>query len=561
MSRKLRLNYFDLLLAGLSILFYCVMFPPIQFRFAGFFCLVPWLILINRVSGKQQFLWSYFIGLFVFLICVYWIAPITIPGYVSMCLYLALYFPLAGFLIANLSRNLKLPVLIAGPIGWVVCEYIRSLGPLGFPWFYLGHSQANVPMMIQIADIGGAYFVSFVVVFINVALFEIVYFVSGMSGQRKFMRAFISIFSAGLLLLSVLAYGYWRLGQKTISKGPKVAVVQEDFPMFVDREIPSLSDTLMSYLSQSINLAEKERPNIVVWPETCIPVSINPEFLRAQTDDDELLSEQALGRDVVDVLGKFCQDSQTMLILGALSKRINPKGHYPAVDRYNSALVYDKKGKYIGRYDKIRLVLFGEYVPFRYTIPKLYWFLNKNMTPYGKDGFEYSLTAGNELKRFEINLSGKRHYNFAIAICYEDTMPDLIADFVSPVTNKKRIDFLVNISNDGWFNHSAELAEHLNICRFRAVENRISVARAVNTGISAIITPTGEIQKIVKGITRLYGPGIRGYAADNIGIDSRITIYSKIKDMPIKILTIALIFVIFGIHAKNFYLLREKNEK
>ncbi len=552
-------------LAALSVLFYCMMFPPTGFWWIGYFGLVPWLILITRVSTKAQIFWSYLIGMLVFLISVHWIAPITIPGYISMCLYLGIYWPLSGFLIRRFLQKKHLLMLIFVPICWIVCEYIRSLGPLGFPWFYLGYSQARIPIMIQIADIGGVYAVSFMLMFVNVAIFSLCESIGTVLGPSRirvlgyrrefYARGIKQIICASVFVLCVFVYGYWRMGQDTIEKGPKVAVVQEDFPMFVDRQIPGLADTFMAYLSQSINIAETSNPDIVVWPETCIPISINPEFLQAETKDEELLSEQVLGRDVADMLGKYCSESNVMLILGALSKRINAKGHYPAIDRYNSALVYGRDGKYIGRYDKIKLVLFGEYVPFRYTIPRLYWFLNKNMTPYGKDGFEYSLTAGKELKRFYVDV-GEKRYRFAIAICYEDTMADLIANFVSPKKGHKQIDFLLNISNDGWFNHSSELLEHLEICRFRAVENRISIARAVNTGISAIITPNGEIQQIVRGVSRLYGPGIRGFAADNLEIDSRTTIYSRIKDFPLVILTLTLLLTLF-IDAVRYVLMRK----
>jgi len=551
-----KLDFVNIILAGLSIVFFCALFPPISLWWLGYFALVPWLMMVLRTSTKVQLILSYIIGLVVFLVNVHWISPITLPGYISMCLYFALYWPLAGLLIQRLHRNFRQPVFIAGSIGWVICEYIRSLGPLGFQWFYLGHSQASMPVMIQIADIAGVYAVSFVLMLINSTIVELII---SLKKQQSLIRGFLS---AGIGLIVVSAtffYGQWRIHQRAITNGPKVAVIQEDFPMFVDKDVPSLTESLMAYLTLSINAAEHQHPDMIVWPETCIPVSINPEFIRAKTDDEYIKSEQAVASDVVDMLGKHCKESNAMLILGALSKHINPKGHYPAMDKYNSALIFDRKGRYVGRYDKIRLVLFGEYVPFRYTIPRLYWFLNENMTPYGRNGFEYSLTAGRQLKRFSITAEGKK-YNFAIAICYEDTMADFIADFVAPINGKKQIDFLVNISNDGWFNHSSELPEHLDIARFRAVENRIAIARAVNTGISAIITPNGTIQQVVRSASMLYGPGVRGYVADNLQIDSRVSIYSRIKDIPIMLLTIVVLLAIFVEQSVRFSR-RKRDEK
>jgi apolipoprotein N-acyltransferase len=130
-------------------------------------------------------------------------------------------------------------------------------------------------------------------------------------------------------------------------------------------------------------------------------------------------------------------------------------------------------------------------------------------------------------------------------------MADLITEFVSPENGKKQIDFLVNISNDGWFNHSCELLQHLYICAFRAVENRISIARSVNTGVSGFIDPSGRIIDMVTDGARVYGKGIRGYSSQTIPVDSRVTIYSKWKDVPLKgILTL---IVLAGILRKKFH--------
>jgi apolipoprotein N-acyltransferase len=276
---------------------------------------------------------------------------------------------------------------------------------------------------------------------------------------------------------------------------------------------------------------------MIVWPETCVGCSINPEFLNGNPTDEWGQKEQPHGKVFADAVTSLAKTAGSYLVVGAISKEYYPAGHYPAVDKFNSALVYDRDGRYLDRYDKIRLVLFGEVVPFRFTWPALYRFLNENMTPYGKDGFEYSLTCGREYKRFTMKTS-HGEYRYSVAICYEDTMADLIRKFVQPKDGRKQIDFLINLSNDGWFNHSCELPQHLEICVFRAVENRLAIARSVNTGISGFISPNGEISNLVSSNGRVWGPGIRGAEMQELKIDSRIALYSRIGDWPVIVMTI-----------------------
>jgi len=442
-------------------------------------------------------------------------------------------------LIQRLVRQWRVPLFLAGPAVWVSFEYLRSLGPLGFPWFFLGHSQATHLSLIQIADFSGACGVSFLVGLVNGTLAELIIWVR----EKAFRRSIPAVVAATAALVFTFFYGQWRLNQQTTRPGPVVSVVQDDFPMYVDRDPAGMQEMLNGYLAVS-SLASVDKPDLLVWPETCVGVPINPEFLQATVTDRYDVSEQRYARQVAGILADHARTAGSNLIVGALTRRINPKGYYPAVDKYNSALVYDRRGNYVDRYDKIRLVLFGEAVPFRYTIPKLYWFLNEHMTPYGRGGFEYSLTAGTEYKRFAIQ-TPQGDFRYSVAICYEDTMADLIRGFTAPAGGRKQIDFLVNVSNDGWFDHSCELLQHFYVCVFRAVENRIAIARAVNTGISGFINPDGRIEGMVTAGSRQYGPGIRGFSTRAMKIDSRVTLYSRIGQWPVGAMTG--LILIFGL--------------
>jgi apolipoprotein N-acyltransferase len=522
-------------LATASVLLYSALYPPVEWTGLAVVALVPWLVMVTRTSGKEQFAISYLAGVGYYLLNVYWLAPVTLPGYISMAMSFALYWPFAGLLIQKFHRRWSLPLFVAVPLVWVSLEWIRSWMITGFPWFFLGHSQATTLSMIQIADLGGAYAVSFVLAMANGAAAELILAVK----DRRVRRAIPAVSIAMLMIVATIVYGQWRLRQNTLRPGPVVSVVQDDFPMFVEGEAAGVYDIFEGYLQASFPVME-HKPDMIVWPETCVGCSVNPEFLNANTEKTFYKNEQPHSRMFAETLAELAKKMNSYVVVGAISKEINPPGHYPEVDKFNSAVIYDRDGKYLDRYDKIRLVLFGEVVPFRYSCPPVYRFLNENMTPWGKDGFEYSLTPGRELKRFTMK-TPTGEYRYSVAICYEDTMAGLIRNFVRPRDGEKQIDFLVNISNDGWFNHSCELPQHFNICVFRAVENRIAVARSVNTGISGFISPTGQIEGMVRCGSRTYGPGIRGAETRRLKLDSRSTVYSRIGDWPVIGMTVLVV--------------------
>ena len=525
---------------------YSCLFPPVSLRLLGWVALAPWALAVVASRARIAYLLSYITGIAFFFVNIVWIAPITIPGYICMSLYLGLYWPLAALVLRKLTRWPGLPIYLALPIAWVGCEWLRGIVITGFPWFFLGHSQARVLPVIQIADLVGVYGISFVLAMVSGWIAQVV--LTFRSARRKrylgpARRTRPSELSGRLwpgaavcvvTLLFTIGYGYWRLGQDTIYTGPRVAVVQENFPLRVeDSTGPDPWQIIDAHLKLAIKAAEAG-PALVAWPETSVPVSINPELLDQPIDTQlqdakYLASEQRYGRAVRTMLKQYAAKAQATLIVGAISKQMNRPDDYPQVDRHNSALVFGPAGNYLGRYDKVHLVLFGEFVPFRYSIPWLYRFLNENMTPYGRGGFEYSLTAGRDFTRFDFEHAGQK-YRFAIPICYEDALAYMARRFARVQNGRKGVDFLINISNDGWFGHSTELPQHLEICSFRAVENRVGIIRAVNTGVSAFIDPVGRIEQVVRTDGKIRGPEVRGYLVGDLKLDKRISFYTRYGD-------------------------------
>ncbi len=236
------------------------------------------------------------------------------------------------------------------------------------------------------------------------------------------------------------------------------------------------------------------------------------------------------------------------VLIGSVSIEQFPEATYPKLRTYNSALVYDRDGEQRReRYDKNHLVPFGEYVPFRDGWLRWHWLyrrLNK-LSPFSRGGsIEYSLTPGRKLTVFKLPAE-KGEHSFGTPICYEDATPYVIRNYVwegpRPRDDslseavwayyrqvwdgpQRRVDFLVNISNDGWFLHAGELQQHLAICAFRAVENRVGIARAVNTGISGFIDPNGRIYS-------QRGPAVVDFDVQPVYLDHRTSLYARTGDV------------------------------
>jgi apolipoprotein N-acyltransferase len=208
------------------------------------------------------------------------------------------------------------------------------------------------------------------------------------------------------------------------------------------------------------------------------------------------------------------------------------------IQRYNSAFLYRSDGRQSDkRYSKIHLVPFGEFIPFRKKFPALFNLLMK-FTPYN---YDYTLDAGSEYTVFEMT-GGEQQgqtYRFSVMICYEDTVPVIARRFALDSSGVKRLDWLINISNDGWFvrfkdnkvSASAELVQHMAVCVFRAVENRLSVVRSVNTGISCLIDSVGRVRNGFEAgdlpAQAEQRRAVAGWFVDRVLIDKRTTFFSR----------------------------------
>ncbi|MBN1807227.1 MAG: apolipoprotein N-acyltransferase [Sedimentisphaerales bacterium] len=508
---------------------------PIDWGFLAWVSFVPFLIACcPDTKPRRLFLITYIVSLIYWLGNLYWIAPITIIGWIVFCLYTALLWPVLALLI-RYCRAKKIPLFLVSAVFIVGIERMQGFFLGRFFWRFLAHSQYQNITIIQMVDIFGTAGLSFLIAMVNGMLAELILAVR----DKNFLR-FSLFFKTALVCIAVVGavlYGGWRIGQEEqcIEPGPYIASLQSNVPQSVKRSFES-GQELFDGLMENSNAAVDAKADLIVWPETMVQATLNPDVLNI------VKSYNPLHLSVVfdQKLREHARDN-AFLLVGAYGGKIgfdedtNP---YLA-ERYNSAFFYRKNGEKDPKvYSKIHLVPFGEVLPLRKRMSWFYELLMKiKFIPYN---FDYSLDYGTEYTVFEMADPNKNQdYKFSVMICYEGTVPAIARKFALDENSKKGIDWLVNISNDGWFVRfkdekvlpSTELAQHAAVCAFRAVENRLPIVRSVNTGISCFIDSSGRIKDgfLVGTLPpdAMSRMGMPGWMLDRIYIDKRTTFFSK----------------------------------
>lgn len=531
-----------LLLATLSAVLLWMCHYPLAWGWLGWVALVPLLALVRvRASTWRVGLFAWAAGLAFFWPVLQWMRladPRMYATWAFLATHSSILFPVGILLIRRLDRRTPLPLTLTVPLIWTSLEFLRAnligdfatyfLGhtqhdlPGGFAWYFLGHTQQVLLPMVQIADLMGAYGVTFLVAAGNALIFELLY-------HRRWFRTFFVLSEplaapgrpslltqatvVGLLVGAALAYGFWRLSQSDFAVGPRVALIQGNLDQRIrnaKHSDPNAGNRMFDHYTALCDQAAEQvpRPDLIVWPETSYPddwAEVSPALPMSAVPDDWKRSTVAWRRQVREAAERW----KTNVLLGMNSQLLRPDQQ---VARYNSTLLIQADGRTGGRYDKIHRVPFGEYVPFRESLP---W-LNR-FAPYD---FDYSIRPGEQFTRFELG-----PYCFGVIICYEDTDPYLARQYVRQTGEDRPVDFLLNVSNDGWFDGSSEHEEHLAICRFRAIECRRTIARAVNMGISAVIDGNGRIIAL-PGPTLAESKKVAEVLAAVLPIDRRFSLYA-----------------------------------
>jgi len=447
-----------------STVLYVFSMPPWGLFPLALVALVPLMLFVLWAERRAALLAAYLFGLLLFVFLVSWLRFVTVVGWLALALYLAVYPLLFALLLRWLRRRLRWPVLLLAPLLWTSLEYTRSRLLTGFPWFLLGHSQyAYLPLM-QMADLTGVYGITFVIVILNGVVVD--FWLSGLTHRRQFLYAGVSV----LVLAACVVYGLVRIAGYEEDHGPEVALIQGNIPMNL-KHSPDEDDALR-ILSKHEELSLKPEArgvDLLVWPETMMPVYLNIAWDPAAWGMKP--SEYfALCRQVVV---RIARETGAHLLIGAVTYEPPGKRYY------NSVYYFDPQPVLLGRYDKIHIVPFGEYTPLKSILPFVDSYRTRLMGP--------GLSPGGSHHLFRLPWRG-RTLSFAVNICYEDAEAPIVRE-----QSRLNPDFLVNVSNDAWFRDSVEMDQHLAIGRFRCVENRLPMARAYNSGISAIVDPLGRV--------------------------------------------------------------------
>jgi len=483
----------DLFLCCLSGILLILSFPNFNLWILAWLGFVPLFFALENKSKPKAFLLAYFTGVIFWLAIIYWLIHVTLVGMIILALYLALYFGIFGLIITrHPDTQISRHQLLLVPSAWVLLEYLRAHLLTGFPWALLGYSQyLNLPV-IQIADITGAFGVSFLVMMVNVTIYSIV------RQKPKYLLPMLCIFFT-------LVYGYYKLHQTPNTKHQtpiKISVIQGNIPQELKWD-PQAKDFIIDKYIAISREALKDKPDLIIWPEAAMPV---------------VLEEEPLYYEKVSSLAK---QSHTPLILGAVTLRDSLY--------YNSAILVSPEGELSKRYDKLHLVPFGEYIPLRSTLGFL-----EAIVPIG------DFARGKEYTTFKLQApSSKLQARFSVLICFEDLFPELSREF-----SKRGADFLVNITNDAWFKKTSSPYQHLQASVFRAVENRVFLIRSANTGVSGFIAPNGKIISLVKDL-RARNIFISGYNTQGTApFKENISFYTRHGDIFI---WACILLVLYGI--------------
>ena len=430
-------------------------FPKFGLGIIAWVALLPLFAALRDASTvKNAFFLGWLTGCVAYVGTLYWIVYVVV-NYGRMPVYLGIACML--LLVAYLSVYLgmfaagivflrdKIPVFISAPFLWLATEHLKSTVITGFPWENLGYSQFNNFYLIQLADITGVAGLSFLIVLFNVSIFRLL-------GERS-KRSIVLTACVCLIVAAVYVYGFVRVGQvKEAIKNTtqvNVSLVQGNIDQSVKWSPNYQQETIDIYEALSLK-GDPGEEGLIIWPETAVPFNFEMESIMRRRV-----------QRVAAAAGKW-------LVLGAVS--YNPQKRK---DYFNSAYLLSPDGSIRGRYDKVHLVPYGEYVPLRNVFPFISS-LAAGIGDFGRGSGYYPLEMGKE--------------KIGVLICYEG----ILAQAGRAYKNNGAA-LLVNITNDAWFGKTSAPYQHLSMATFRAVETRLYLVRAANTGVTAIIDPCGKI--------------------------------------------------------------------
>jgi apolipoprotein N-acyltransferase len=429
-------------------------YPNANIGFLAWIALIPLLASMDHAQSRSQALgFGLITGLVFFGLSLHWLTHVATVGWMLAVAYQSLFimvFAWLGYLGMRTRKSVAFKIFWIA-LAWTVTEFARSEMPVfGFGWNMLAYSQSSYLPLIQSVNVIGSYGLGFLIAFVNAAVMYAWF-------HRKDLRRLPVLF---LVVVSVLA-GLWGYGKQTLAQPlqPKeylrVSVLQGNIPQSVKWEVMA-KDKILEIYEKLAQLAALEQPDLILWPEAAFPGYFNRDL------QAERISIAA-------------SETQTAFLVGGL--------HWVSeTELYNSAYFLHKDGTFGQRYDKLKLVPFGEYIPFKSVLG---W-LTPVADAFGISDFSHGTVP-------VVFRWAREEWPFGVLICFEDIFADLARDLADRGAN-----FLVVLTNDAWFGKTGAPYQHLQASAFRAVENGVAVVRAANTGISAFVSHQGRVFGTVK---------------------------------------------------------------
>lgn len=494
----------DVILAGLSAVLLIVAFPNFNLWPLAWIGLAPVIVAVLRAPQlpARAFLLGWITGTFFFYGSCYWLTYAMvryghIPTVISyllvapMAIIAGLFSALFFLILARAVARFGIVAVFTAPFVWVALEWGR-LGISGQLWNAIGYSQAYAPKLIQSSRWGGVYAVGFLIVTVNAA---VAYFF--VRQTRRALLCASTVIVAVVVVIALQASPVHDVSQERVDA--IVIAIQPNVPMEPVESLEESDALVARHLAMSKealhDIIDTNAPRVVIWPES--PMN----FMYARDSAFR------------DLLAEFTKANRTSVIFNGLEPA-------PANGSYNAAVMVNEEGRLIAQYDKIRLLPFGEYVP----LPR--WVPGANLLPVMVGDF----TPGTEYPLLPLGQA-----RAGIFICFESAFPYIARRFTNDGA-----DVLINISNDGYLGPTPVMRQHLANAVFRAVENDRPVLRVTNTGITAYITPRGEVKDATNG----FQTAVRSWNVSRVSGDK--TFYTRHGDVFVGVCAVLSLLLIIA---------------
>jgi apolipoprotein N-acyltransferase len=480
-------------------------FPPFPLGPVIFISLVPLLLAIDGLAPYRAFKFGYLWGVIFYAGMVYYIAWVTIPGMIATVLILALIPATSMLIYSRLAAKLPSLAMLSIPVYFLTWNWLLTKSDLNYPWTDIGYSLSYFLPLIQAAEIGGVYLISLCIFVVNILVFKSISEspVKSWSGRSR------SMIIAVIIILSLYSYGVVRirdlrndLPEDTLTVG----MVQGNITKDIKWNRDGLQVSFDRYFSLS-SRAVADGAELLVWPETAIPT-----YLAQEPGNMTMVTS-------------FVDSIDTPLLTGVVYYTVDSLGEYVY---FNSAMLLEPQKTGYQLYSKIHLVPMSEKIPFSGKVKKL-----KDIH-LGQADF----TSGVQMTVF--NTDG---LDFSTLICFESVFPGFTREFT-----RLGARMLVVITNDMWFGNTSLYEQHAMMAVFRAIENRVPVVRAANTGVSMAVDKSGCILAKSSTFTEEY-------LVATIHPETSKSLYNKSGDfIPMVSAPVALICLIIAFWRRKGYI-------